>query len=399
MATETETKEGKAVRGDAASAVVLLAGLFFFNISSRIVLSPLMPEIEADLQISHAAAGSLFFLISVGYFAALLGSGYVAARLLHRSTIIVSAVGVGLALMVTAFAQSLLALRLSVVVIGAAGGLYLPSAIAALTSIVRPKNWGKAIAVHELAPSLAFIAVPIAAELILGGFTWKAVPVVFGACALLLGIFFARFGRGGRFVGRPPGFESMKVFLSDPNFWIMAFLFGLGISGTLGLYTMLPLYLVSDYGMIRSDANMLLSLSRISGLFMALIGGWASDRFGAFKTMVVVFLVSGLATIGIGFAPGRWELAAVFIQPLAAVCFFPAGFAALSAIGPPDSRNIAVSLAMPFGFLIGGGIVPSLIGFSGDAGSFPNGIALVGAMIGSGAFWAGLLQYRSRRSS
>ena len=139
-----------------------------------------MPEIEADLQISHAAAGSLFFLISVGYFAALLGSGYVAARLLHRSTIVVSAVGVGLALMGMAFAQSLLALRLSVVVLGAAAGLYLPSAIAALTSIVRPKNWGKAIAVHELAPSLAFIAVPFAAELILGGFAWKAVPVVFG---------------------------------------------------------------------------------------------------------------------------------------------------------------------------------------------------------------------------
>ncbi len=384
--------------GDSAWAVVLLAGLFFFGISSRILFSPLMPVIEADLNISHADAGALFLLLSVGYFASLLSSGYVAARLSHRSTIIVSTVGVGLVLIGTSFTQSIWPLRLCMVILGAASGLYLPSAIAALTSIIRPQNWGKAIAVHELAPSLAFIAVPLAAELILGGFTWQAVPVVFGATALLLGLFYGRFGRGGRFVGRPPGVESMKVFLSDPNFWIMAFLFGLGISGTLGLYTMLPLYLVSDYGMIRSDANMLLSLSRISGLFMALVGGWASDRFGAFKTMVVVFIVSGIATVGIGFAPGRWELAAVFIQPLAAVCFFPAGFAALSAIAPPDSRNIAVSLAMPFGFLIGGGVVPSLIGFFGDAGSFPHGIALVGVLIGSGVFWAGLLQHRSRRS-
>jgi NNP family nitrate/nitrite transporter-like MFS transporter len=266
-----------------------------------------------------------------------------------------------------------------------------------MTSIIRPKNWGKALSVHELAPNLAFMAVPFAAELILGGFQWQTVPVVFGASALLLGLFFARFGRGGRFVGRVPGVESMKVFLSDFDFWIMALLFGLGISGTLGLYTMLPLYLVTDYGMTRSDANMLLSLSRLSGLFMALIGGWASDRFGAFNTMVVVFLVSGLATVGIGMAPGRWELGAVFIQPMAAVCFFPAGFAALSAIGPPDSRNIAVSLAMPFGFLIGGGVVPALIGYFGDTVSFSYGIAIVGVLIGSGALWAGLLQYRSRR--
>jgi NNP family nitrate/nitrite transporter-like MFS transporter len=377
---------------------MLLTGLFFFNISSRIVLSPLMPEIEADLGISHADAGSLFFLISIGYFAALLGSGYVAARLSHRSTIVVSAVGLGLALVGTSFAHSLWAVRLSAVVLGAVAGLYLPSAIAALTSIVRPQNWGKALAVHELAPNLAFIAVPFVAELILGGFRWKAVPLVFGVSALLLGLFFARFGRGGRFVGRAPGAASMMVFLSDPNFWIMAFLFGLGISGTLGLYTMLPLYLVTDYGMTRSDANMLLSLSRISGLFMALVGGWATDRFGAFNTMVVVFLVSGLATVGIGIAPGRWALVAVFIQPLAAVCFFPAGFAAVSAIGPPDSRNIAVSLSMPFGFLIGGGVVPALIGFFGDAASFTYGIALVGLLIGSGALWAALLQYRSTRS-
>lgn len=64
---EAKTISGEAPKGfwgDAAWAVMLMTGLFFFNISGRIVLSPLMPEIEADLGISHADAGSLFFLIS-----------------------------------------------------------------------------------------------------------------------------------------------------------------------------------------------------------------------------------------------------------------------------------------------------------------------------------------------
>ena len=65
-----------------------------------------MPEIEADLGISHRSAGSLFFTISIGYFIALIGSGWIAAGLSHRRTIILSMGGLGLALAGTAFCNS-----------------------------------------------------------------------------------------------------------------------------------------------------------------------------------------------------------------------------------------------------------------------------------------------------
>jgi NNP family nitrate/nitrite transporter-like MFS transporter len=125
---------------------------------------------------------------------------------------------------------------------------------------------------------------------------------------------------------------------------------------------------------------------------MALAGGWASDRFGPRKVLVIVFLLTGSATILMGAAPNRWVLAAVFFQPLLAVCFFPAGFAALSRIGPTGSRNLAVSLAIPIAFLLGGGAVPSLIGLLGDTVSFSAGIMLVGAAITAGALLAGQLK-------
>ncbi len=75
-----------------------------------------------------------------------------------------------------------------------------------------------------------------------------------------------------------------------------------------------------------------------------------------------------------------------------AVCFFPAGFAALSRIGPAGARNIAVSLAVPVAFMIGGGAVPTLIGFMGDIISFAAGIGLVGGMIAIGAMLAYFLK-------
>ncbi len=389
-------------RGVAWSAalgpLLLLTAIFFLTFCARVIYAPLVPEIEKELFLSHAAAGSLFFFISVGYFLALLCSGWIAARIEHRNMIIASAVGAGLALGGSALAGSYASLAAGLLLVGAVTGLYLPSAIATLTSLIRPDHWGKAIAVHELAPNLGLVAVPLAAEWIMTRLPWRAVPVLVGVAALLAGLLFARYGRGGRFAGEAPKPAAMKAFLSDPAFWTMAALFGLGISGTLGIYTMLPLYLIADHGVPRADANLLVALSRISGIFMAMAGGWATDRFGPFRTMTGVFLATGLATVAVGIAPGRWAVAAMFVQTLPATCFFPAGFAALSSIGPPSARNIAVSLAVPLAFMFGGGIVPGLIGLFGDIGSFAYGFTLVGCLIACGAAAAWYQRLRLERT-
>ena len=371
--------------GAAAGALVLLTAIGFFNFSGRVVFAPLVPEIEKALVITHAEAGSLFFFVSAGYFVSLLCSGWAAARLEHRKTIILSSVGVGIALAATSLGDSLAAMRVELFVLGAAAGLYLPSAIATLTALIRPDHWGKAMAVHELAPNLGLVVVPLLAEWIMSLHSWRAVPVVLGACAVILGMVYARAGRGGRFAGQAPKVSEVRVFLKDPAFLLVTTLFALGISSTLGIYTMLPIYLVAEHGFARPDANLFVALSRVSGLLMALAGGWAADRFGPFRTMVVIFLVTGLSTVCLGIVPGRWVLAVVFVQPLLAVCFFPAGFSALSRIGPPASRNIAVSLAVPVAFMFGGGVVPGVIGLCGDVASFSLGIVLVGLLVSGGA--------------
>lgn len=94
-----------------------------------------------------------------------------------------------------------------------------------------------------------------------------------------------------------------------------------------------------------------------------------------------IFMLTGLSTMALGFAEGLWVSVFVFIQPMIAVCFPPAALVALSLIGPHETRNIAVSITIPFAFLIGGGILPILIGILGDAGEFGLGIVMVGALI------------------
>lgn len=366
--------------------------IFFLNFISRIIMAPLMPAIEQDLKITHAEAGSLFFLISLGYFPALMGSGFISARLTHRKTIYLSSAVLGVTLLAISQCSSLWALYTGMVILGLSAGIYLPSGMATLTSLVSSRHWGKAMGIHELGPTLSFLAAPLIAEALMRWFSWRGVLAILGVAALLLGIAYARFGRGGEFKGEAPRRDAFRALLAGRGFWIMLLLFGLGIGSTLGVYTMLPLYLVTEKGLERNWANMLIAVSRISCPGVVFLAGWGTDRFGAKRTLLIVFFLTGLATVLMGLADGMWLVVIVILQPLLASCFFPAGFAALSMVVPATIRNVAVSFTIPFAFVIGGGLVPLLIGIAGDAGSFALGIVVVGALIFMGTFLTRLLK-------
>lgn len=106
--------------------LILLVLIFFINFTARIIFSPLMPTIEADLSLTHSDAGLLFLLISFGYFIGMLGSGFVSAAITHKKTISLSAMAVGLTLLPISFSSNKWILLIGLLVLGISAGLYLP---------------------------------------------------------------------------------------------------------------------------------------------------------------------------------------------------------------------------------------------------------------------------------
>jgi len=372
--------------------VFFLAGLFFLNFASRIILSPLLPTIEKELAISHSQAGFFFFLSSGGYLVGLLSSGVLTSRSSHRLAISASLAGVGIALLTIAAATSLWLIECGLMVLGFAAGFYLPSAIATITSLVDKRHWGKAIAIHELAPNLAFFATPFLAEIFLHWSSWRMGLGLLGVLSLVGSLSFGRLGRGGDFPGESPGSNAFAVLARTPAFWLMMVLFGVGVSSTIGVYAMLPLYLVSQRNFDQSTANTLVAFSRSHGPMLGLLGGWASDKLGAKGTIIISLIFTGITTLLLGILSGSALGAAVLVQPLVAVWFFPAAFAAIAMITPPSARNLAVAFSVPVGYIIGGGAIPTFIGIMGDAGSFATGFVVTGLLIAAG----GLLSIRLR---
>jgi NNP family nitrate/nitrite transporter-like MFS transporter len=317
--------------------------------------------------------------------AGLLSSGWLAARASHRHTILISGAGVGAAMLVIALAGDIAVMRAALFSLGFAAGLYMPSAIATITALVDRSHWGKAIAIHELAPNLAFFISPFIAEVFLSQFSWRAAFGALGILSFFACVAYAGWGRGGGFTGESPVSSAFGALMRTPAFWIMVALFGLGVSSTVGIYAMLPLYLVTERGLEPTSANTLVAFSRCHGPIMGLLGGWASDRLGARGTIIVSLAFTGVLTALLGWLSDAPLSAAVLLQPLVAVWFFPAAFAAIAMITPPNARNLAVAFSVPFGFLIGGGAIPTFIGAMGDAGSFASGFSITGAIILAGA--------------
>jgi NNP family nitrate/nitrite transporter-like MFS transporter len=365
-------------------SILFLSSIFFLSHNGRAITAPLLPILETDLSLSHYDSGGLFMFLFAGYVVSLLGSGFAASLLGHRRTIILSAVGVGLALMATAGSNSLWALRMGLIATGLTSGLYLPSGIAALTSLAKPARWGRAIGIHDIAPNLSIVSAPALAGILLSWTSWRGVYFFFGILAILVGLAFFRFGPPVEGRGRIPNPAALKSLLGKSELWIICILFTVGAAGMIGTYNMLPLYLTSVHRFEPSSANLIVALSRVPGIGMVLMAGWVTDRIGPRKAIAVILACSGLLAVLIGVESGALFIAVIFAQAAVAPCFFPAGLSAVAILFSFESRSMATAIAAVFSGLVGAGLTSALMGLLADGGMFRTGLVLNGILVLAG---------------
>ena len=361
--------------------ILFLAGILFFTFLSRVVFSPLLVQIEEELHLSHAKSGSLFLLISIGFAPVMLGSGFVSQRITHRGTILLASITCGLSVLIIAFSRSLIGIQTGMVLLGMGSGLYFPSAMATMTRLVDPEHWGKAISLHEAGPTMGYVLAPIVAELGLTFTSWRGVLIIVGVGGLMMAAIFALFGQGGRFAGEPPRLDNVGRIFYQPSFWVITVLMSLACGASVGVYAILPVYLISEQGLDQGLVNTLVGLSRISGLVAVFLAGWLADRFGAKRVMGGVYTATAILTGLMGFDQKVVLVTVVFLQPAVVSAFFPVALLGLANVGPPKTRNVAVSLMIPFVYLFGGGVVPAGMGIVGEYYGFALGFLLMGGLL------------------
>jgi NNP family nitrate/nitrite transporter-like MFS transporter len=375
-----------------AGTVGFVTVLFSLSFIARFIFSPLLSSISKDIPITSGQAGSLFFLSSLGALVGSLASGFVSSRVSHRGSLLISVFGVSAALFAAYFAGSVWALRGVLIALGAFSGLHLPSSVATITAMVRPADWGKALSVQQLAPPFSLVAGPLIAVGLLTRFSWNMTLVWLAGLTAVLGLVFLVFKGVGSFPGDAPNLILVKPILRARSYWVMIFLFALGMGAQVGLYTMLPLYLTHERGMTSGSANTLLGLANIAPLGMVFVSGWVTVRIGEKRAIGMFLFLTGIMAVLVGSLSGVGLKLSIFFMAAFAVCFFPPAFAALSRIVQPNLRSLAAALGPPVAFVLGGGLLPTALGYMGQVSTFGLGIVIAGGVIAVGSSAAFLLR-------
>jgi len=360
--------------------VLLLTFIFFFQFVVRQIVGPLLPAVEAEMGLRHTQGGLFVFSLGLGFFISQLGAAFFAARWGYRRCILISIWGCAVGAMVLGLVDALPSLYGGFLLLGLCGGLYIPSAFALLTAMVRPQDWGKALATHELAPNIALIAVPFIATAAISLHSWRLAYLAVSGVLVLLGFVHALVGTDVPDRPPPPDLRRIREIAANPDFWRLGLLLSLGVGIETGVYSMIPLFLTSEKAFALADANQLLGLSRIPAVVMVLVSGWIADRTRPALTITITLGLTGLAVIVLGIGPKYLTAPAVYLQAAASAAFFPPVLAMTSQISRADNRALTFSLILAVAPAVGGGLLPAGIALAGDLGSFAAGMAGAGLL-------------------
>jgi MFS family permease len=149
----------------------------------------------------------------------------------------------------------------------------------------------------------------------------------------------------------------------------------------MGVYSILPLYLTKELFLGIGYANGLLGISRLGGVGVAILCGFLIDRFDLRRIMFIMLIISGVLTILLGLASTAVVGIILFFQAIFITGLMPIGFVCMARLFDRETMSIAVGFIVPLGTLFGMGLIPYLLGLSGDLLSFRFGITVLGILL------------------
>ena len=366
--------------------VAFLWFLWFMSFTVRAVFSPIMPLIEDEFGVAHARATSIFMFISGGYSISLFFSGAFARAFGYRKAILLSTIITWVVYFLIPAVRIFQLFYPLALVLGLAAGLYLPSVIPLITDYYDEKLWGKAIAVHGSGPSVGVFASPFIVLFILSFFQWRGVFVLLGLVMLVCTIIFF-------LTTDEVGIEKTKdsflsAILKRRAFWIMGVVWIFSAGCNLGLYLVIPLYLVKELSIEMEHANAIFGISRFGGALFTILAGFLVDKFSLKKGTFLLMFFTGTFTMLLAVKNIAFVKVMLFIQATISPTVFALALVAVPRLFEKEERGQATGFIVTLA-MIGTGLIPYLLGVSGDLLSFRFGIFVLGlvTMLCSGLVW------------
>jgi NNP family nitrate/nitrite transporter-like MFS transporter len=354
--------------------------MWFYNYSSRTIFSPILPSIETELGITHGQAGGIFTFVFIGYGLGLVLAGALLRWFSSRKLLMFGHVALILSLGLFSFGRSYGFLALICLLLGFGAGIYPPCVIPLLAERFSSDNWAKIMGLHGTGAPTGLLTVPLIAALLLKVASWRYLTLLFSLLGILLLPALIRFTKTPS-ASPPPLKPDYWSLFRDKRIWVLAILLGIASSANIGIYAIVPLFLVTERGFTLIGANQLLGISRVAGVVVPFIGGVLADRIGYIKTLISIMVLSGAFTVLMAVTHTETALAvSLLLQTSTIIGFFSVCLALVSRTARPSNRGAAVALTMVSGAVFMAA-TPWLLGTIADYSSFSYGIVAIGFML------------------
>jgi NNP family nitrate/nitrite transporter-like MFS transporter len=368
------------LKGKAFLFLLFLWYLWFINFTVRAIFAPILPLVEDEFVISHAKATSIFIFQSIGFAVSVLLSGFYSGRFGYKKTILSSLLISSSAFFLIPLVKSFLVFYVFAFILGSATGLYLPSVISLITEYFVEKDWGKSIAIHDSAASIAIFGTPLIAIFLLHFFNWRGMFEVFAVIFLVSALVFYCVCDEVK-VRHSEAKAPFGDLIKRRSLWIIGIVVLFGAGANMGIYQITPLYLTKELLLSIDYANTILSISRFGGIGVAILCGFLADKISLRKIMFIIVLITGILTVLIGIAPVRFVVIVFLLQALFVTGIFPLSFVLIARTFSRETRGMATSLVLTIATIFGIGVTPYLLGLSGDLISFRFGISVLGVCV------------------
>jgi MFS family permease len=260
---------------------------------------PLLPFIRSEFGLGYRQASYVTSSFALANGAGQLPAGWLADRFGPTKLIMVGILGVALAGILVGSSQTYVMLLISLVVMGLLAGGYHPAATPLISESVEPNQQGRALGFHLIGGNTAFFLGPVVAGTIAGIWGWRVSFIGLAVPTAIFGLIFyfylrRRFSKAntpeskrGSSEEKPPPPGNIRR--------MVAFLTMSVLGGGAGMSTtaFIPLYAVDRLGSTEATAASLLSIVFFSGLWVAPVGGYISDRIGRVPIIIFGGIVSG----------------------------------------------------------------------------------------------------------
>ena len=357
--------------------VLVMAGTHFLVDGYGNVLTPLLPLLITDLNLSLAGAGTLQMCFQLANSVAQLGFGHVADRRNPRILLIggpLLAVGilpfVGLAPSVGVLA--------AVLILGGLGGAAFHPPAAALVHRYAGQHRGFAMSFHITSGSLGQAMAPLLFAPFVQRFGLSATPwLVIPGVAVLFGFLLRRVPAVERLheSGSQGGIRALRPYARP-----LSLLYAIVVLRTLtavSFGTFVPVMLTRR-GMSLAEAGTAASIYLCAVGAGGFIGGPLADRFGA-RRLIILSLIAAVPFLATAPLLGGWALVAMIaVGGFLLQSTLPVNVTFAQTIAPISAATVS-SLMMGFAWGVGGLAAP-LVGMVADRVGIERTLMLMSVM-------------------